>query len=56
MNSNRISFQDLLMKLGVDCIWVASQGPDNAPTQKRANDSMINPEFIRELLNTIADL
>jgi len=42
MSSLRISFQDLLMKLGVDCICVASCAPDNAPTRKRADGLNIN--------------
>ncbi len=42
MSSNRISWMDLMLRLGSDCVCVASCAPDNAPTRTLENGLMVN--------------
>lgn len=44
MSGNRISWRDLMIRLGVDCICVASCAPDNAKT-KTLDDGLIVNEW-----------
>lgn len=42
MSGNRISWQDLMLDLGSDCLCIASCAPDNAPTFTREDGLIIN--------------
>lgn len=42
MSGNRISWMDVMLRLGSDCVCVASCAPDNAPTRTREDGLMIN--------------
>lgn len=42
MSSNRISWMDLMLRLGSDCVCVASCAPDNAPTRKLEDGLIVN--------------
>ncbi|MBN1481717.1 hypothetical protein EH223_05070 [candidate division KSB1 bacterium] len=42
LSSLRISFQDLLIKLGADCLCVAACAPDNTPTTQSVDGLSIN--------------
>lgn len=42
MSGNRISWQDLMIRLGSDCVCIASCAPDNHPTVTREDGLIIN--------------
>ncbi|MDH3068199.1 uroporphyrinogen decarboxylase family protein [Akkermansia sp. N21169] len=42
MSSNRISWMDLMLRLGSDCVCVASCAPDTAPTRTLDDGLMVN--------------
>lgn len=42
MSGNRISWRDLMLRLGSDCVCVASCAPDNAPTKKLPDGLIVN--------------
>ncbi|MDL2281877.1 uroporphyrinogen decarboxylase family protein [Parabacteroides sp. OttesenSCG-928-G06] len=42
MSGNRISWRDLMLRLGSDCVCVASCAPDNGKTQVREDGLIVN--------------
>lgn len=42
MSGNRISWMDLMIRLGSDCVCVASCAPDNAPTRTLEDGLIVN--------------